>query len=449
MTADNPLIAGPVDTATPFSGAGLLDSGTQLASAIESGSWVEGGIAAFSTAVDTAAAVSDPLGSLIGAGLGFLIDHFEPLKGWFNDLTGDPGEVAAFAQTWSNIQQQLDSSGNELTRILGDIDELAGEAIDAYRRFQTDAAEHIHAAGSWAGAMSTGLSIASTIVQVVHDLVRDVISQLVGSAISWAAEFTLTLGLATPWIIEQVSTRVASLAAKVGSSLTSLLHSMKAFSKLLEKLRALLKLISDLFGKVLETAKSTARRAMSDERGMVDLEKMFGRRKVDAPDLDDVLTDVQKADIAAMPKGARPDPSTYLPADYISVHLDEFSDGATRYMTESNLNKYGIAQRDGTSYVMPKSQVNDLMNATGGDTRAMEKALGLPDGFFDDGVVRVDVKDPGGNGLRMPSGNEAGANDQWIPGGKLPTGVSEAVIDGGKIGPDGYDVSPVGPSKGP
>ncbi len=26
----NALIAGPVDTATPFSGAGLLDSGTQL-----------------------------------------------------------------------------------------------------------------------------------------------------------------------------------------------------------------------------------------------------------------------------------------------------------------------------------------------------------------------------------------------------------------------------------
>ena len=240
-----------MNTTSPLSGAGLLDSGAQLASAIESGSWVEGGIAAFSLGLDTAAAAVDPLGSLIAAGLGWLIDHFEPLKGWFDDLTGDAGEVAAFAQTWANIQQQLEASGKELTRILGDVDELAGEAIDAYRRFQTDASSHITGAATWAGAMSTGLSVASTIVQVVHDLVRDVISQLVGSAISWAAEFVFSFGLATPWIISQVSTRVASLAAKVGSKLTDLLKSVKALAGLLEKLRGLLRQAEQLFKKVL------------------------------------------------------------------------------------------------------------------------------------------------------------------------------------------------------
>ena len=318
MTADNPLIAGPLDTATPFSGAGLLDSGTQLASAIESGSWVEGGIAAFSTAVDTAAAVSDPLGSLIGAGLGFLIDHFEPLKGWFNDLTGDPGEVAAFAQTWSNIQQQLESSGNELTRILGDIDELAGEAIDAYRRFQTDAAEHIHAAASWAGAMSTGLSIASTIVQVVHDLVRDVISQLVGSAISWAAEFTLTLGLATPWIIEQVSTRVASIAAKVGAKLTSLLHSMKALAKLLDELRALLKQAADKFGEVLKGVRSAVHAVIEAVAALPGVRRLDPRR-------DKLIRDMQKwADDAAI-LGYKPF-GDLSGTDFIDNHLKGFTD---------------------------------------------------------------------------------------------------------------------------
>jgi hypothetical protein len=65
----NPLVAARVDTETPFSGAELLDSGTQLGSAIESGSWVQGGMAAFATAADTIATVSDPLGSLIAAGL--------------------------------------------------------------------------------------------------------------------------------------------------------------------------------------------------------------------------------------------------------------------------------------------------------------------------------------------------------------------------------------------
>ena len=95
----NPLVAGSVDTATPFSGAGLLDSGAQLADAISSGNWIEGVIGAVSVAVDTAATVIDPLGSLIGAGLGWLMDHFDPLKTWLNDFAGDAGEVAGFAQT--------------------------------------------------------------------------------------------------------------------------------------------------------------------------------------------------------------------------------------------------------------------------------------------------------------------------------------------------------------
>jgi hypothetical protein len=252
MTPPNPLVAAPVDTATPFSGAGLLDSGSQLVSAIESGNWLEGTMAGVGVALDTAATVVDPLGSLIGAGLGWLIDHLEPLKGWFNDFTGDAGEVAAFAQTWGNIQAQLQSSGEELARIVGDVDALAGEAMDAYRRFQAESAEHLSAAASWAGAMSTGLQIASTIVQVVHDLVRDVLSQLVGSIISWAAEAIFTLGLATPVIVGQVTTRVASLSAKVGKTVIDAISSCKSLAKLLDDLTALLRKAGSLFDSVLK-----------------------------------------------------------------------------------------------------------------------------------------------------------------------------------------------------
>ncbi|MCY1715527.1 hypothetical protein OVA26_01045 [Microbacterium sp. SL62] len=246
----NALIAGPIDTATPFSGAGLLDSGSQLVAAIESGNWVEGGLAAFGAVADTVAAVMDPLGSLIAAGLGWLIDHFEPIKGWFNDLTGEAGAVAGFAQTWTNVQNQLDASADYLERVITDLDDMAGEAIEAYRRFQADAAAHIRASASWAGAMSTGLQIASTIVQVVHDLVRDILSQLVGSAISWATQAVVTVGIATPWIIAQVSSRVASWTAKISSKLTGLLRSCGKLGDLLRELWALMVKGARLLGSV-------------------------------------------------------------------------------------------------------------------------------------------------------------------------------------------------------
>ncbi|WP_156138623.1 hypothetical protein [Microbacterium mangrovi] len=271
-------MASAVDTATPLSGTGLLDDGAQLVHAIESGDWLAGGLSAFAVGVDTVAAVSDPLGSLIASGLGWLIDHLEPIKGWFDDLTGNAGEVEAFAATWTNIQTQLQASGAELTRRVTDLDSLAGEAIDAYRRFQADAAAHLAGAASWAGAMATGLRVASQVVQLVHDLVRDVLSQLVGSAISWAAEAVFSLGLATPWIIEQVSTRVASWVAKIGTKLTELLTACKKLAGLLGKLHGLISKAGALFENALRKTAPAVRRTVAGDQGKLDLAALMGGR---------------------------------------------------------------------------------------------------------------------------------------------------------------------------
>jgi hypothetical protein len=247
----NPLVAGPVDVSTPFTGAFLLEDGEALCAAIKSGDWVAGGMAAFSTAADTVAMVSDPLGSLIASGLGWVMEHIEPLKGWMNDLTGDAGEVAGFAGTWTNVSGQMTASADELARVLGDLDGMEGDAIEAYRAFQADAEKHLRAAGTWADAMAVGLHIASTIVKIVHDLVRDAIAQVVGSVVSYAATLVLTAGLATPLVIEQVSTRVASLVGRIGKTITQLLSSGKQLSSLLDKLQVLFKKANDLFDRVI------------------------------------------------------------------------------------------------------------------------------------------------------------------------------------------------------
>ncbi len=156
------------------------------------------------------------------------------------------------------------------------------------------------------------------------------------------------------------------------------------------------------------------------------------------------LSAEKRDEIIATPKGIRPDPSEYLSPEYIESHLEKFTDGATRFMPESNLEKYGIAQRDGTSFVIPKNEADAMIEATVGDPRAIENELGLPEGFLDsNNIVRIDIADPEAFHLRMPSGNEAGANDQWIPGGQLPNGASEAVVDGGDIPPDDYTVTDV------
>lgn len=173
-----------------------------------------------------------------------------------DDLTGDGDEVAAFAATWANVSTSLQGSADELRRVLGDVDACEGVTMDAYRRFQQDAADHIAAAGDWASAMSTGMQVASVIVQVVHDLVRDAIAQVVGSVISYAATLALTAGVATPYVAAQATARVASLSARVVTTLTRLVRSVSRLSGIIEALTTLFRHLDDLVAPLLRAARS-------------------------------------------------------------------------------------------------------------------------------------------------------------------------------------------------
>jgi hypothetical protein len=135
-------------------------------------------------------------------------------------------------------------------------------------------------------------------------------------------------------------------------------------------------------------------------------------------------------DVLAMPKGQRPDPSTYLPKEYIENHIAEFDSGATRFINRGSLDRHGPAQTDGTMFVMPSREADRLIAEAKGNRSAFEKALGYGPGELNSHeIFRLDFPNPRAANIRMPSGNEAGVNPMWLPGGKLPTGVREAIID--------------------
>ena len=149
------------------------------------------------------------------------------------------------------------------------------------------------------------------------------------------------------------------------------------------------------------------------------------------------LSQSQIDDIVNIPKGSRPEPSTYLSKEYINTHLAQFDEGASIIMTKEQYVNYvkgsdyiGI-QSDGTQFVMQKNYCDDIAKIANGDVSVYEQSLGFDIGHFEDGggLVRIDIENVDGLNLRMPSGNEAGANSHWIPGGKTDGGVSEAITD--------------------
>ena len=137
--------------------------------------------------------------------------------------------------------------------------------------------------------------------------------------------------------------------------------------------------------------------------------------------------------ILMIPKGKRPAPETYLKRRYIRRHLKNFKAGASCIVSKELLERYhgdSIGKADNSQFIMMKSEMDSVLMRSHGDLSRIEHELGIPAGAWKHRIlVRIDIPKPKKLRLRMPSGNEIGANALWLPGGLLPTGYKEAVID--------------------
>lgn len=176
-------------------------------------------------------------------------------------------------------------------------------------------------------------------------------------------------------------------------------------------------------------------------------------QNLDSADVTHPLKDGWKPDswytpdrVVASGKPNRPYPGEYLDNEYITQHLDRFADGATRFYRADSLERYGPGNQ-GTTFVFPSSEIDRIRLEAGNDPGKLGQMLGLGENFFVDGdgnavdVVRADFsyEDIANGNLRMPRGDEGGANAQWIPGGYLPEGIPEAVFN---VHPDASGADP-------
>ncbi|WP_442955492.1 hemagglutinin repeat-containing protein, partial [Pectobacterium sp. 1950-15] len=144
---------------------------------------------------------------------------------------------------------------------------------------------------------------------------------------------------------------------------------------------------------------------------------------------DSKLSQSKINEIVNTPKGQRPEPSTYMSKAEIDAHLAKFDDGAVRFTSMGDVKKYGTLGPD-NGFVMPKSEFDKLIKESSGNLRIVEKKLGLESGYLGNSntgvfyIKKQDIKN-----LKIPSGNELGANKFWLPGGKTSGGISEAVMD--------------------
>ena len=146
------------------------------------------------------------------------------------------------------------------------------------------------------------------------------------------------------------------------------------------------------------------------------------------------LTQIKIDEILKMPKGKRPDPSTYLSEEYILGHLSQFNNGAAYILPKNDYDLYyrgtpKIARKDGTLFVTSKNYLNHILQQAQGNLDYVERALGYQSNSLVSGrFVIININNPQRYGVTVPSGNEVGANSEWIPGGYTSGGVPEAVV---------------------
>ena len=227
------LVATTTTSRTAWTGSSLADGFQGLHQSVQGGSWVDGMLAGGSLVADAAATVIDPFSALLANGLGWAMEHFEPLRDMLDKLTGIPDKVVAHAQTWNNMAGALAMMAEDLQAGLAkDLPDWGGAAADSYQSMMANNVDGLGGLSVLAATMSSATQAAGNLVQFTRDIVRDLICDLVARVIVWAAE---ALAIVTiPIVTAQIIAAVAKWCGRIFGYTGALVSSLENLTTLLE-----------------------------------------------------------------------------------------------------------------------------------------------------------------------------------------------------------------------
>ncbi|WP_433112496.1 WXG100 family type VII secretion target [Micromonospora sp. CA-246542] len=257
----NPLVAAAADTPpSAWAGVWICEDIELIAQGIRSGSWIDGSLGVVSAGLDALAFVSDPVGALLQYGIAWLIEHVKPLSEALDWLAGDPAQITAHAQTWRNVAVSLREEAAELTRaVRDDVAGWGGSAGPAYRAWAAEQHQAITGLAQGADTMAAITEGAAGLVAAVRLLVRDAIATCVSRLITYAGELVFTGGLATPLVVEQVTTLVASWGARIARLLRALLASLRRLIPEVRRLGDLIEKLKQALGRLQKLSPGSPR----------------------------------------------------------------------------------------------------------------------------------------------------------------------------------------------
>ena len=169
-----------------LSGAGMADTIAGLVKASKDGNQAAMAAYGVGLAFDVVGAVLNPLGALLGAGVGWLIDHLYFLREPLDILMGDN---IAVRQETAKIKDDADKYKDLATNhveALKKLESWTGATADAFKKSMAQVSDELLAIGLGMNGLAEIMSTMGACLTAFRSLVRDIIAMLIGNLIGGA-----------------------------------------------------------------------------------------------------------------------------------------------------------------------------------------------------------------------------------------------------------------------
>jgi len=173
-------------------------------------------------AMDALGFAMDPFGRLLGAGIGWLIEHIGFLKKPLDYLAGDPVAVTDKEQTWKNIADKLRQVSQDYQQLAQNLtSQHQGQAAEAYQGAVKSFVAALDAAAGHVDNAATAMKSAAVIVGITRGMIRDSLGQFIADAIikfiAAQALSVVTFGASeVAFVVDEVAEGVSLAAENAG-----------------------------------------------------------------------------------------------------------------------------------------------------------------------------------------------------------------------------------------
>ncbi|SED16037.1 hypothetical protein SAMN04489727_6677 [Amycolatopsis tolypomycina] len=208
-------------------GAGFFEAAIGLDKAVKENDKVAIGIGSAGMALETIGLVLDPIGSLLTAGIGWLIEHITILRWPLDILMGDPIGIAAASEALTAEKKKLEQWSADHQGALDTLlKEWSGSAADQFKKDMDAVTEQLASLGGYLDQAGKNMKIAGGIVGAFRGILRDLIAMLLATivkgALIAAALAPVTFGASIAIFIGTTIGTVATALGKIGAKLAQL-----------------------------------------------------------------------------------------------------------------------------------------------------------------------------------------------------------------------------------